>query len=563
MGSETPSTRSSEASRWLVSLASDARREIRAAVAAGTLAGLMTIAQMASIAVIVHEAVVEGVALQTLTPWFALLVAALCVRAFAQGLQMEMMARSSETVRRRAREQLLEAWRRLGPVRLGHTSAGTLSREWLDHIEALHGYFARYLTQRTLAVLVPLVILAVVVWLDWLAALFLLLAAPLIPLFMALVGMGAEHLNRRHFESIGRLSGQFLDRVRSLTTLQLFGQAEAAADQLQRRSDEYRRLTMRTLRVAFLSSAVLEFFAAVSIAVVAMYVGFGLLGYVEFGPAPELTLFSGLLVLMLAPEFFQPLRLLAQHYHDRAAALGAAQLITQRLSDAGRVPQPADSTPPDTTASNAIDLHQVRVVFKDGRTGLERLSLTLAPGERLALTGPSGAGKTTLLNLLAGFVHPSEGTVSVFGATPGKRPFGWLGQSPYRVHGSWADHLRLVAPEAGDDALLTALDKAGLGDLVRSRPQGLASTITEQGQGLSGGQARRLSLARLFLAEPDLILLDEPTAGLDRDTEQQVLAALESFTAQGCTLVFATHHDSLLALATRTLALPAGGEAHA
>ncbi|MDX1634077.1 MAG: thiol reductant ABC exporter subunit CydD [Marinobacter sp.] len=536
----------------------EARREIRMAVVAGSLAGLMTILQMVAIAAIVHKAVVGGMAVAALAPWFALLLVSLCGRAVAQSLQGKMMARSSDVVRRHAREQLMTAWEHLGPVRLREESAGSLSREWLDHIEALHGYFARYLSQRTLALLVPLLILAVVAWFDWLAALLLLLAAPLIPMFMALVGMGAENLNRRHFEAIGRLSGQFLDRVRALTTLQLFGRAEAAANQLQRRSDEYRRLTMRTLKVAFLSSAVLEFFAAVSIAVVAMYIGFGLLGYIDFGPAPELTLFSGLLILMLAPEFFQPLRLLAQHYHDRAAALGAGQLITQRLARARQVAAP-ETAPSGSRSGNTIELEQVCVRFEDGRLGLDTLSLTLHAGERLAVTGPSGSGKTTLLSLLAGFVQPSQGRVSVFGSRPGARPFGWLGQSPYRVHGSWAEHLRLVAPEASDEALMTALEQAGLGELVLARPKGLASSITEQGQGLSGGQARRLSLARLFLAKPDLILLDEPTAGLDPDTEQRVLSALADFTSRGCTLVFATHHDSLLALATRTLALPVRG----
>ncbi len=558
MAAEPPDS-AIDAGHWLASLTLEARREIRGAVAAGWLAGVMTITQMVCIAAIAHGLIIEERSAQALAPWFILLLAALVVRTVAQGLQGEMMARSSATVRRHARQQLLDAWARLGPVRLREDSAGALSREWLDQVDALHGYVARYLTQRTLALLTPLTILAVVAWLDWLAALFLLLAAPLIPLFMALVGMGAENLNRRNFEAIGRLSGQFLDRVRGLTTLQLFGGTDAAARQLQKRSDEYRRLTMKTLKVAFLSSGVLEFFAAVSIAVVAMYIGFGLLGYVSFGPAPQLTLFSGLLVLLLAPEYFQPLRQLAQHYHDRAAALAAAQLITSRLRKARQVPEATDHA---FGSRAAIELENVRVAFEDGRTGLDRLSFTIWAGERLALTGPSGSGKTTLLNLIAGFLQPSEGRVSVFGERPGSQAIGWLGQSPYRVHGSWREHLQLVAPDASDQELLAALRSAGLAEVVASRPEGLDSTITEQGQGLSGGQARRLSLARLFLARPSLILLDEPTAGLDAATEQRVLRALKDFTRDGCTLVFATHHDSLLALASRRLELGPARSGH-
>ncbi|MEX2475614.1 thiol reductant ABC exporter subunit CydD [Marinobacter sp.] len=544
---------------WLADLARGSRHWIRGAVAAGVVAGVATIVQMALLAWIVHSGVVDGAPASELTPLFIGLILVLGLRALAQGVQSRLAALCSMQVRRDARRRINRYWRATGPVALAHSSAGTLAREWLDHVDALHGYFSRFLPQLTLSVALPLLILAVVFWLDWLAGLFLLLSAPLIPLFMALVGMGAEKLNQQHFETVSRLSGQFLDKVRGLTTLQLFGQTASAAELIRVRSDRYRQITMKTLRVAFLSSAVLEFFASVAIAVIAIYIGFGLLGYISFGPAEDLTLFSGLLILLLAPEFFQPLRTLSQHYHDRAAALGAgaeilARLRATRTDTHGNHP----SSLPPTADDSAIVLTSLSLAFQDQGAVLDRISLTVPRGDVVALTGPSGGGKSSLLHLLAGFLAPDSGGLSVFGSPPGKVRFGWLGQKGFLVHGTWADNLRLTTPEASDIAIDSALRQVGLGPLLDNRPDGIYSAVSEDGQGLSGGQSRRLSLARIFLADYDLILLDEPTAGLDSDSEIFVLDALHKLAVAGKTLIFSTHHQALLTLATRVLLVSDG-----
>jgi len=537
--------------RWLSGLTKSSQRWIRATVLAGVGVGLATIAQMALLAWLVHQVVIEQHPLADLTPAFLALVAVLVLRALGQGLQTRFASRCSEEVRRDVRRQLHRKWQSLGPVALSDTSAASLTREWLDHVEALHGYFARFLPQMMLSVFVPLMILAVVFWLDWLAGIFLVLSAPLIPLFMALVGMGAEKVNQQHFETVSRLSGQFLDKVRGLTTLQLFGQTAQASDALHQRSDQFRLITLKTLKIAFLSSAVLEFFASVAIAVIAIYIGFGLLGYISFGPSSELTLFSGLLILLLAPEFFQPLRTLSQHYHDRAAALGASAEIMARL-DQPTSPVKATGLPGSSDAA-VIDVHRVSLCYDSGPEVIRNVTLTFKKGETIVLTGPSGGGKSSLLHMLAGFLQPVSGSISIFGKPCGEQPFGWLGQKGFWIQGSWADNLRMTSPEASDIAIEKALHQVGLADLVEHREHGIYSMIGEDGQGLSGGQARRLSLARIFLADYDLVILDEPTAGLDATSEIHVLEALHKLSEAGKTLILSTHHQALMTLADRLL----------
>ncbi|AZT83943.1 thiol reductant ABC exporter subunit CydD [Marinobacter sp. NP-4(2019)] len=556
-GERTSPTSQRTVRQWLSELARGNRLWIRSTVVAGTVAGIATIVQMVILARIIHLGVIDEVPVAELTPLFLWLILAIVIRATGQGFQTRLAARCSERVRRDARRQIHKHWQATGPVALGQSSAGTLAREWIDHVEALHGYFARFLPQMILSVVVPLLILILVFWLDWLAGMFLLLSAPLIPLFMALVGMGAEKLNQQHFETISRLSGQFLDKVRGLTTLQLFGQTADATELIRKRSDHYRRITMKTLRVAFLSSAVLEFFASVAIAVIAIYIGFGLLGYITYGPSEDLTLYSGLLILLLAPEFFQPLRTLSQHYHDRAAALGAGAEILQRLRtpvDSHRHSQPVDAG----NAGDVIELDSVSVAFRADHDVLKDVSLVIPRGDVIALTGPSGGGKSTLLHLLAGFMAPDSGRIHLFAQSPGSFRFGWLGQKGFLVQGTWADNLRLTTPDASDVAIDTALRNVGLGPLLDSRRDGINSLVSEDGQGLSGGQARRLSLARIFLADYDLILLDEPTAGLDSDSEVFVLEALHKLAVAGKTLIFSTHHQALLTLANRVLLVSAG-----
>jgi len=543
---------------WLKRRAAVVRPWLLAGTAAGLVGGIFLILQAWLFAGIVAQAA-SGETEPALFKPLALLAGIILLRAVAQWLQETAGLEAGLRIRRHLRGELLDQLNRLGPARLAdHHSAG-IAGQILDHTEALHGYYARFLPQLWLAVLIPLLILAAVFSRDWLAALLLLISAPLIPLFMALIGMGAERLNRDQFATLNRLSGFILDRLRGLATLQLFNHAEHSVDEVKLATEEYRRRSMRTLRVAFLSSAVLEFFSAVAVAALAIYIGFALLGYIGFGPAADMTLFSGLFILLLAPEFFQPLRQLAQHYHDRATALGAADKLWTFLS----LPAPAadihaDAQPPET-AGVAITLHEVVVSHADRGTVLGPLSLQVEAGERLAVKGPSGAGKTTLLQLIAGFRSPDRGRVLINDHAPAAcGGFAWLDQRPFLLHGTLAENLRLAQPDADADSLQTALRQVDLGDWLQRLPAGLDTVITERGVGLSGGQAQRLALARVFLSPAPLVLLDEPTAHLDAHSEQLIRMALKKLSAQDRTLVIATHQPSLLKLARRVVTLENG-----
>ena len=372
---------------------------------------------------------------------------------------------------------------------------------------------------------------------------------------MALIGMSAEKVSQQHVLEAGRLAGHFLDRVRSLTSLQLFGQVGAATQSVQDAAERYRSVTMRTLRIAFLSSAVLEFFASVAIAVVAMYIGFGLLGYIQYGPAAQLTLFSGLLILLLAPEFFQPLRSLAQSYHDRAAALAAAEGMAALQDEAANIDSQSESA---KQGADGICIRQLSLSYPGRGAVLTDISLQISAGQVVALTGSSGSGKSSLLHCIAGFVNPDSGSLTILGHLPGEQPLAWLGQRPFLIQGSWAENLRLTAPQASTEEMSRAIEAVGLGALLGAQRNGLDTVLGEGGRGLSGGQAQRLALARVWLSTADVVLLDEPTASLDEQSEAEVITALRGLAASGKTLIIATHHPALMALADRRYVLNSG-----
>lgn len=572
MNRSTTAADGNRAGRWLLAQAAHARSAILTTIAAGLLDAVLLVAQAALVAWIVHRAVIDAAPLAALTTALAALALVFIARAALTVLRSAAGAFAATRLTRVIRKRLYRHLTALGPVRLQRHHSGAIASTLVEQIEALEGYYANYLPQRVLAVVIPLSLIAVVLSLDLLAGLLLLIAAPLVPLFMVLIGMGAERLAQRQQDAMARISAHFLDRLRGLVTLRIFRATDAAGAAVTQAADDYRRRSLSVLRVAFLSSSALELIAAISIAVVAMYIGFSLLGFLDFGPGPELGLFAGLFILLLCPEVFLPLRRLATHYHDRATALGAAGEILAVLDDpAPALPAASDAaTPPrdpQTGLPNptpvAVTLQGVGVRFPDApRETLADVNVTIHAGERVVISGPSGAGKSTLLHLLAGFLPADHGTITIADAPPpGAGGIAWVGQRPWLFHGSLRENLLLADPDADDARLNAALAAADLGDVVARLPAGLDTPLGEDGFGLSGGQASRLALARALLRGAPLLLLDEPTAGLDAESRNRVLATLKRLADRRRTVLLVSHDRDIIAWGDRHLTL-SGGRCH-
>ncbi|CAM5330229.1 Thiol reductant ABC exporter subunit CydD OS=Streptomyces rimosus subsp. rimosus (strain ATCC/ DSM 40260 / JCM 4667 / NRRL 2234) OX=1265868 GN=cydD PE=4 SV=1 [Streptomyces rimosus subsp. rimosus] len=459
--------------------------------------------------------------------------------------------RASAAVKSELRTRLLtRAAADLGPGWLSTQRSGELTTLATRGIDALDDYFARYLPQLGLAVVVPVAVLARIVTGDWISAATIVVTLPLIPLFMVLIGWATQNRMERQWQLLARLSGHFLDVVAGLPTLKVFGRAKAQAASIRAITGAYRRATLRTLRIAFLSSFALELLATISVALVAVGIGMRLVH-------GSLDLYTGLLVLILAPEAYLPLRQVGAQYHAAAEGLAAAEEIFAVLETPQRTTGNAPA--PDSTALSVEDL----VVRHPGRTepSLPRTSFDVAPGETVALVGPSGAGKTTLLNVLLGFAEPAAGRIRVGGRDLAgidpedwRRRIAWVAQRPYLFAGTITENVRLARPDADDAAVHAALRDAGALDFVSALPDGAATVLGEGGSGLSAGQRQRLALARAFLADRPILLLDEPTANLDGETEAGIVDAVRRLAA-GRTVLLVVHRPALLAVADRVVRL--------
>ncbi|MGY1409311.1 MULTISPECIES: thiol reductant ABC exporter subunit CydD [unclassified Luteimonas] len=543
---------------WLDAQLAPVRATHRRSLACTVLAGWLLWPQAWAIATIGQAVFIERIAPPALTGPFAVLLAAMLLRIVLARLAQGAAASVAEEVKARLRTRLAELALARGPLWLRSRRKGALVEMSMAQVDALDGHYAGYLPARAEVVWVPAVLLLAVFMADWVAGLLLLLTAPLVPLFQMLVGWGAEAAGRGQLQALARAGAHFGDRLRGLDLMRIHGRGREELAEAAEAADAVRDGSMRVLRIAFLSSAVLEFFASVSVALVAMYFGFRYLGLVDFGPAlPAGLLHTGLFCLLLAPEYFGPLRRLAAHYHDRANALAAAALVEETL---GALPDAA--TPPTTPAPPAARRTDMAIVAS--RLALRHpgadapvladLSFELAHGERLALVGGSGSGKSSLLEALAGWLAPAEGWLEL---PPGAR-IALATQRPWIFRGTLADNIRLGDPDATDAAVQTAAEAAQVWRFARHLALGLDTPVGERGLGLSGGEARRVALARALLRDPDVLLLDEPSAFLDPATEADLLAALDAF-APGRTVVVATHSLAVMAWAGQVLRLPGGG----
>lgn len=537
------------AARRLSSLSRSATAPLAVAAGAPLVGGLLLIAQAALMARALDGAISGGATLAHLAPGL-LAIAGLIVARAGLGLVGDCAAAAaSETVKRGLRDGLTRRLLAGDAVGAADRRSGALASALVDQVEAIDGFVARFLPAAVQAALLPLAFATAAFAYDVTVGLLFLLTAPLIPVFMALAGWGAQGASDAQAAALARLSGRFADRLRGLTTLRLFGRLEAEAAALETATDELRVRTLRVLRIAFLSSAVLEFFAALGVAGVALYVGLSYLGLIDLRSAP-LTLGAGLACLLMAPEVYQPLRVLAAHHHDRATAIAAVQEIERQFGALATMQAaPPLAAPPPVRADFApwsIEASGLSLRTPDGVAILDRADLHAPAGARVALVGPSGVGKSTLLDALAR-LRPAEGTIRLGGRALVGIPearlragLGYVGQRSRLFHGTIADNIRLGDPGASDDAVRRAADCAAARVFVERLPEGFGTLVGEGGLGLSGGEAQRIALARLYLRDPAAILLDEPTAHLDAETERLVLERLLTF-ARGRTLLVATH----------------------
>lgn len=539
-------TRQQELTRWLKQQSSRAKGWIRLSMMLGLLSGLLILAQAWLMAGLLHSLIIEHTPRDALLQSFLLMALTFVLRAVVTWLREQVGFICGRVIRQEMRKLVLDRLEKLGPAWIQGKPAGSWASIILEQIEDMQDYYSRYLPQIALAGIIPLLILVSVFPINWAAGLILLVTAPLIPLFMALVGMGAADANRRNFVALARLSGNFLDSLRGLDTLRLFHRGTAEIDQIKRSTEHFRARTMDVLRLAFLSSAVLEFFASISIAVVAVYFGFSYLGELNFGSyGTPVTLFAGFLVLILAPEFFQPLRDLGAFYHAKAQAVGAAESLVTFLSAESADMGDGDQNFP---AGKTVDLAARDLIIQSpqGKTLAGPLTFSIPAGQRIAIVGLSGAGKSSLLNALLGFL-PYQGSVTVSGMElkslrndEWRKQLSWVGQNPHLPEQTLRANILLNQPDVSDEQLQSAIDRAYVSEFLPLLPQGLETELGDSAARLSIGQAQRVAVARALLSPCSLLLLDEPTASLDAHSEKRVMSALND-ASKAQTSLLVTH----------------------
>jgi ATP-binding cassette, subfamily C, bacterial CydD len=560
---------------WLKAQTPLAGRALPLAITLQGLGGGLVIAQAWLIALILDQVTFGHAGRDRVAPLLWGLLALFAARALSAWGAERAAIQGAARVRIAVRERLYRWLQGLGPAYLAGERSGPLMETLTKGVDDLDAYYARFLPARALAMTLPAAILLLVWPLDWASGLVLTVTAPLIPLFMMLIGHHAERLNQRQWQQLARLGARFLDSIQGLTTLKLFGAGRRQAGELAAVSDAYRSGTLRVLRVAFLSAAVLEFFSTISIAFVAVLIGIRLYGLElplpEAMALPRIDFQTGLFILLLAPEFFLPLRSLGTHYHGRMEATAAAERLLEVLGPPGSATLPAApaATPaplaPGPIGLRGTDLH---FSYAEGRVALQGLDFAIHPGERLALVGASGAGKSTLVQLLLGFLRPTAGTLSVNGRDLGTvalddwhRHLAWVPQQPRLFAGTIAANIRLGIPDhdprARPEAVHAAARRARAAGFIEALPAGYETRVGERGAGLSGGQIQRIALARAFLRDAPLVILDEATANLDPESERLVQEGIDEL-ARDRTLIAVAHRLDTVRKADRILVLDQG-----
>jgi ATP-binding cassette, subfamily C, bacterial CydD len=541
-----------------------ARGYLAVTVCIGLAATVLVLAQAGLLARALAGAA-RGAGLASMSGTIVALLLVLTARAAtAYGSEITAL-RAAARVKSQLRIRLAQRSLELGPSWLSGQREGEVTTLAVRGLDALDAYFGRYLPQLVLACLVPLAVLARVMAADWISGLVILVTLPLIPVFGVLIGLYTAERTGRQWRLLARLGGHFLDVVEGLPTLKVFGRARAQAELIKKVTDEHRAATMAGLRVAFLSALVLELAAALATALVAVEVGLRLLaGHIGYETA--------LLILLLTPEAYLPLRNLGAQFHASAEGVAAADDVLAildtplpaRAPSAGPSPDPRHVIEPDLHRQ-PIELARVTLAYPGrARPALDDVSVSISPGERIVLTGPSGAGKSSLLALLLRFTEPTSGRIHAGGRdvssiplSSWRRQIAWVPQSPYLFAGTVADNIALGDPGATRAQIRRAARLAGAEDFITALADGFDTALAERALSLSAGQRQRIALARAFLRDAPLVLLDEPTAHLDQATARQILAVIEALTA-GRTVLLVSHREYGPIRPTRVLRLDQG-----
>ncbi|BBM64504.1 thiol reductant ABC exporter subunit CydD [Vibrio alfacsensis] len=551
----------SSLNKWLKQQSKLAKRWLMVAIGLGVLSSVFLLAQAALLASILHQLIIEHVDKNDLVWHFVGLGVTVIGRAACTWGREIAGYRCGEQIRVYIRQLILDKVHQLGPAYIKGKPAGSWATLILEQVEDMQDFFSRYLPQMSLSVLVPFIILVVVFPINWAAGLIFLITAPLVPMFMALVGMKAADANRKNFKALQRLSGHFYDRLQAMTTIRLFDRTQSETETLKGASEVFRTRTMDVLKIAFLSSAVLEFFTSISIAITAVYFGFSYIGELNFGYyGTGVTLFAGLFILILAPEFYQPLRDLGTFYHAKQQAVGAAESIVEFLElDVDQVKNGNKAIEPNSAIH--IEATDLIIFSPEGKQLAGPLSFTLDSNQSTALVGPSGAGKTSLVNTILGFM-PYKGSLKINGdelseldLSTWRKAISWIGQNPMLLHGSIRDNVTLGKQNIQDQQVHSVLHDSHASEFVEMH--GLDYQVSDRSGGLSVGQAQRLALARAMLQNGRFWLLDEPTASLDARSEKLVMEGIGKYTASTTNLMI-THQLAPLQNVSQILVMQQG-----
>jgi len=541
---------------WLRENSRKVRLPLAATIALGELSGILLIIQTWLLARISDQVIFQHASAASLMSAFAALLSVAPARFLVLWLGRRASFECASRAKRDVRRRLVAHLRDVGPVALSGIRSGEVVTVAVDAVEALDGYFSRYLPQRALSILLPFTVLAAVFPLDWISGLVLLATAAFLPVTMILIGEESHARNQRLWAMLARMSGTFLDVLQGLTTVKMFSAQRREAEEIEHASHDYRAATMSVLRIAFLSSFMLELLSAVSIAIVAVASGLRLMaGGMQFARA--------YFILLAAPEYFLVLRTLGTFYHMRMEAMSAAERISAllELKPLARTPSAAPVAPARQAGPCGIRFDAVSFLFNE-RVVLQDASFIVAAAEHVALTGASGAGKSTLLNILLRFLDPARGVVLVEGMPLDAFPrpawferIAWLPQKPTLFHGTVRENIALGKSGSTEEGIRRAASLACVDEFLPRLAAGLDTVVGEGGQSLSRGQVQRVALARLFLRAPSLVLLDEPTAHLDPESAALVTEGITAL-GRGRTMILVTHRGA--SGMDRTLELKAG-----